>query len=364
MIEVSHLTKRYGAHTAVSDLSFTVPDGQIYGFLGPNGAGKSTTMNIMTGCLAATAGSVSIAGHDIFEQPLDAKKSIGYLPEQPPVYTEMTPREYLRFVGRAKGLSAAALFGEVERVCARTDILPVKDRLIRHLSKGYRQRVGLAQAMLGDPPIIILDEPTVGLDPAQIIEIRQLVRELGQRHTVLLSSHILPEVQAVCGHILILSHGRLVASDSPENLERLFAGEATAALAVRADEGAVRAVLEPLAGIRFALESCQNGVCRATVTGADGDTDALCERLFFAFAGARLPLLHMAGARASLEDVFLELTQADLTAGGESAAPGGLPAPADESPADEGPAPAEIPMPPAPAGTDAPETAREGGDEA
>lgn len=216
MIEVSHLTKRYGNHLALSDLSFTIPNGQIYGLLGPNGAGKSTTMNILTGCLAATSGEVRIDGVDIFEDPMAAKRHLGYLPEQPPVYMDRTPWEYLRFVARAKGVKNLAQ--EVDRVMDLTQIADVRDRLIRNLSKGYRQRVGIAQALLGSPKLIILDEPTVGLDPAQVIEIRKLIRELGQAHTVILSSHILSEVQAVCQQVLILSKGRLAASGSLQEL--------------------------------------------------------------------------------------------------------------------------------------------------
>ncbi len=221
MIEVSHLTKRYGSHTAVSDLSFIIEKGQIYGLLGPNGAGKSTTMNIITGCLAASEGTVTIGGHDIFEAPKQAKALIGYLPEQPPVYTDRTPREYLTFVARAKGVAKAEVKDQVAKVMEETRITPVADRLIRNLSKGYRQRVGIAQALLGDPEVIILDEPTVGLDPRQMIEIRELIRQLGKDRTVILSSHILSEVQNLCSTILIISQGKLVAMDTPENLERL-----------------------------------------------------------------------------------------------------------------------------------------------
>ena len=198
MIAVEHLTKRYGSFTAVDDISFTLEQGHIYGFLGPNGAGKSTTMNMMTGCLAATAGSVTIDGLDIFEQAREAKKLLGYLPEIPPLYPEQTPEEYLRFVAEAKGLPKAQIDAQVAKALAETRLEPMANRLIRHLSKGYRQRVGIAQALLGDPHYIILDEPTVGLDPLQIIEIRDLIHELGQTHTVILSSHILSEVQAIC----------------------------------------------------------------------------------------------------------------------------------------------------------------------
>jgi len=226
LIEVKHLTKRYGSHTAVSDLSFTVEKGQIYGFLGPNGAGKSTTMNIMTGCLAATSGEVVIGGYDIFQDAAQAKKLIGYLPEQPPLYLDRTPREYLRFVARAKGIPEKRIPGELDRVMTVTGTLDVADRLMKNLSKGYRQRVGVAQALLGSPQLIILDEPTVGLDPAQVIELRHLIRELGRTHTVILSSHILSEVKAVCDKALILSQGHLAAvvdlAAEERDLEELF----------------------------------------------------------------------------------------------------------------------------------------------
>ena len=211
MIEVEHLTKVYGTHTAVSDLNFQVDSGRIYGFLGPNGAGKSTTMNIMAGCLSATEGRVRIDGYDIFEQPGEAKRRIGYLPEQPPLYLSESPVEYLRFVGEAKGVRGAKLERQLEAVVDQTGLGPVAHRRIFALSKGYRQRVGIAQALLGGPEVIILDEPTVGLDPIQIIEIRGLIRELGQTHTVIFSSHILSEVQNLCDQILIISKGRLVA---------------------------------------------------------------------------------------------------------------------------------------------------------
>ena len=224
MIEVSHLTKKYGPRTAVEDLSFTVEDGVVYGFLGPNGAGKSTTMNIITGCLAATSGTVTIDGYDIFDRPKEAKSRIGYLPELPPVYPDMTPAEYLSFVADARKVPAAEKEEQIDRAIRVTDIADVKDRLIKNLSKGYRQRVGIAQALLGKPSVIILDEPTVGLDPRQIIEIRELIRSLGKKHTVILSSHILSEVQAVCDKILIINKGKLIACDTPENLENLFAG--------------------------------------------------------------------------------------------------------------------------------------------
>ena len=218
MIEVSHLTKQYGRHLAVDDLSFTVEDGRIYGLLGPNGAGKSTIMNILTGYLAATSGQVTVAGHPLPEEADAAKACVGYLPEQPPLYQEMTVGEYLDFAAELKGVKKAARRQQVQRAAKRTGLENVLPRLIRSLSKGYKQRVGIAQALLGSPKIIILDEPTVGLDPAQVIEMRKLIRELGKAHTVILSSHILSEVQAVCQQVLILSKGKLAASGTLQEL--------------------------------------------------------------------------------------------------------------------------------------------------
>lgn len=312
MIEVSHLTKRYGAHTAVDDLSFTIEKGRIYGFLGPNGAGKSTTMNILTGCLAATEGDVRIDGLDIFEDAREAKKRIGYLPEQPPLYPDMTPEEYLCFVAGAKGVPSDKLREQLGHVVEVAGLGEVRTRLIRNLSKGYRQRVGIAQALLGDPEIIILDEPTVGLDPLQIIEIRDLIRSLGKEHTVLLSSHILSEVRAVCDTILIISHGRLVACDTPDKLEERFAAGSSVELTVRAGEAETRAVLDGLEGLSASCTE-EDGRCHVVLSGA-GDADALCERLFFAFAAAKKPIVRLSVSKASLEDVFLELTADDAAA--------------------------------------------------
>ena len=319
MIEVSNLTKRYGGHTAVSNLSFTIEKGQIYGFLGPNGAGKSTTMNIMTGCLAASEGEVRIDGHDIFEEPQQAKRLIGYLPEQPPLYLDRTPREYLTFVGRAKGIKDKALPEQIGRVMEVTQITDVADRLIKHLSKGYRQRVGIAQALLGDPEVVILDEPTVGLDPKQIIEIRSLIQTLGRDRTVILSSHILSEVQAVCQTILIISKGHLVACDTPENLERLFSGSAAVELTVEAGEAQTREILAPLDHIR-SVDVRPEGADRCQVAlETDGD-EGVCRAVFFAFSRAGRAILRMTDAKASLEDIFIELTSgeaADAPAEGE-----------------------------------------------
>ena len=308
LLEVSHLTKRYGDHCAVEDLSFTVEDGLVYGFLGPNGAGKSTTMNIITGCLAATEGSVTVDGHDIFDQPIAAKRCIGYLPEQPPVYPDMTPEEYLAFVAEAKGVERAA---QIEKAIAVTGIDDVRGRLIRNLSKGYRQRVGIAQALLGEAKLIILDEPTVGLDPRQIIEIRELIRSLGRRHTVILSSHILSEVQAVCDPILIINKGRLIACDTPENLEGRFSAGVSYALTVKADGETVMQTLAPLEGVtRVTLDGEADGRCELTVE-ADPAAEDMDEKLSFALSGAHMPVLRMERREASLEDVFLSLTADD-----------------------------------------------------
>jgi len=312
VIEVQHLTKRYGSHTAVSDLSFTVEKGQIYGFLGPNGAGKSTTMNIMTGCLAASEGSVTIDGYDIFEQPREAKRRIGYLPEQPPLYPESTPREYLQFAAEARGVPKGQQKQQIEEAMELTGITQVSDRLIRNLSKGFRQRVGIAQALLGDPAVIILDEPTVGLDPKQIVEIRELIQRLGQQHTVILSSHILSEVQAVCTTILILSHGRLAACDTPENLTRLFASAVVEVLA-EAGETEVRALLDSIPDLPPAeLSEEGENRCRIRFSTEEERADELCRSLFQAFSRGGTTLLRMNVERASLEDVFLELTEREV----------------------------------------------------
>lgn len=312
MIEVSHLTKKYGANKAVDDLSFTIEKGVIYGLLGPNGAGKSTTMNIITGCLGATDGDVRVGGHSVVDEPMEAKKLIGYLPEQPPLYQEMTPKEYLRFVAQAKGIPHKEWNSQLHTVMEKTRIVDVQDRLIRNLSKGYKQRVGIAQALLGSPEVIILDEPTVGLDPAQIIEIRELIRELGREHTLVLSSHILSEVQAVCDHIMIISKGHLVASDTPENLTGLFAGTTTIKLEVMGDADAVHSVLSGIDGIETAALAAEDGTARCKLTQT-GENDVRAA-IFTAFADAKLPILEMTRVRANLEDVFLELTSGEAAA--------------------------------------------------
>ncbi len=309
MIEVKHLSKRYGDHLAVDDLSFTVETGQIYGFLGPNGAGKSTTMNIITGCLAATSGQVLVGGYDIFAQPKEAKRLIGYLPELPPLYPDMTPEEYLRFVAEAKGVDPAKIEEQVAHVLALTQVTELKDRLIRNLSKGYRQRVGLAQAILGDPEVVILDEPTVGLDPKQIIEMRELILELGKNRTVILSSHIMQEISAVCDHIMIISHGKLVASGTPEELSRQLAGSNVLNLTVLGAEAAVRTLLEAIEGVKSLTMSPsleQDGALEIVIETAE-DTD-IRQAVFAAMSQAGHTILGMNAKTVTLEDIFLELT--------------------------------------------------------
>ena len=310
MIQVSHLTKYYGDFLAVNDLSFEIGDGHVYGFLGPNGAGKSTTMNIMTGCLSPTDGTVTIGGFDILEQPEAAKKLIGYLPEQPPLYPGETPQEYLTFVGEAKGLRGKELREEIDSAVQSAGIENVRDRLIGTLSKGYRQRVGIAQALLGKPQVIILDEPTVGLDPIQIIEIRDFIKELGKTHTVILSSHILSEVQAVCEQVLIISKGKLVAFDTPENLEKLLLSSSGVTFQVEADKADAESILAQAEGISGWEVKEADGVCGVTADLAEGqDAKAVCGKLTMAFAAKGLPVFEMRTKKANLEDVFLELTE-------------------------------------------------------
>lgn len=309
MIEVESLTKKYGDNTAISDLTFSIDDGHIYGFLGPNGAGKSTTMNIITGCLAATHGSVKIDGYDIFENPVEAKSKIGYLPEQPPLYQDMTPKEYLRFVAEAKNIKKDEIAANVDEVMNKTQITDVCDRLIKNLSKGYKQRVGIAQALLGNPSTIILDEPTVGLDPNQIIEIRELISELGKTHTIILSSHILSEVQAVCDRIMIISKGKMVANDTPEGLEKLFEGKTDLRLSVKGSKEDVDKILNSIDDISNFTSQEKDGI---TLVSAECSNEVNSEeKLFFAFADARLPIIRMTAERASLEDIFIELTKSN-----------------------------------------------------
>ena len=316
MIEVSHLSKNYGSRPAVKDLSFTVGDGQIFGLLGPNGAGKSTIMNILTGYIAPTSGEVKVAGFSLPEQAQQAKACVGYLPEQPPLYPEMTVQEYLDFASELKGVRRAERKEQVCRAARRTGLEEVLPRLIRSLSKGYRQRVGIAQALLGSPKLIILDEPTVGLDPAQVIEIRKLIRELGKAHTVILSSHILSEVQAVCSQVLILAKGRLVAVGAPDELgEKLSSGSCLKATVLGDGQTVLKAV-GSIPGIRkVELEGESDGQVTFTAESTD-DTDRRAE-VSRALSQAGCTVLALSAESKTLEDVFLALTEAQT---GESPA--------------------------------------------
>ena len=316
MIEVSHLSKNYGSRPAVKDLSFTVGDGQIFGLLGPNGAGKSTIMNILTGYIAPTSGEVKVAGFSLPEQAQQAKACVGYLPEQPPLYPEMTVQEYLDFAAELKGVRRAERKEQVRRAARRTGLEEVLPRLIRSLSKGYRQRVGIAQALLGSPKLIILDEPTVGLDPAQVIEIRKLIRELGKAHTVILSSHILSEVQAVCSQVLILAKGRLVAVGAPDELgEKLSSGSCLKATVLGDGQTVLKAV-GSIPGIRkVELEGESDGQVTFTAESTD-DTDRRAE-VSRALSQAGCTVLALSAESKTLEDVFLALTEAQA---GESPA--------------------------------------------
>lgn len=314
MIEVSNLTKKYGSNYAVKDLNFKIEKGRVYGFLGPNGAGKSTTMNILTGYIAATEGSVVINGHDILQEPNEARSCIGYLPEQPPLYQEMTVSEYLDFAAELKGLKGDEKKRSIKEAEDQLYLGPVEGRLIRNLSKGYKQRVGFAQALLGTPEIIILDEPTVGLDPKQIIEIRGLIRELGQKHTVILSSHILSEVSEVCDHIMIISRGELVASSSTEELMKQMQPVTILNITAVADEASVSAALDGFDGITESSisETEEEGVLSVEIQYDSGDD--LRMDLAKAFTEKGCTIIEMKAEKASLEDIFLELTADEANA--------------------------------------------------
>ena len=311
MIEVNNLVKRYGDHIAVDHLSFKIEKGKIYGFLGPNGAGKSTTMNMITGYIASTEGTVTIDGHDILDEPEQAKKCIGYLPEMPPLYFDMTVLEYMNFVADLKKIPKDKKKSMVAEVMEMVKITDMKNRLIKNLSKGYRQRVGLAQAILGYPEVIILDEPTVGLDPKQIIEIRDLIKSLKEKHTVILSSHILSEVSAVCDYVLIISHGKLVASDTPENLGKLAEGSNTLNLTVKGEKDKIRTALGQIEGVKNVTVADAKEEHAWNVTVSTNEDSDVREEVFFKMADAKCPILEMQSRKVSLEEIFLELTEDD-----------------------------------------------------
>ena len=309
MIEVRNLTKKYGDHFAVQDISFSLEKGKIYGLLGPNGAGKSTTMNIMTGYIAATSGEVIIEEHDIFKEAEEAKKHIGYLPEIPPLYMDMTVWEYLFTVADLKGVPKSERKSMIGDVMEKVMITNMKDRLIKNLSKGYKQRVGIAQTLIGKPDIIILDEPTVGLDPKQIIEIRTLIKQLGEDHTVLISSHILSEIGAVCDHVVIINKGHLVVSDSTENLEKLFKGQDILCLSAQGELEKIQNILREFPALSIAdMKEAEEAETYRFQLKVQDQADYR-KQLFFRFAEAGIPLLEISRAGMSLEDIFLEITE-------------------------------------------------------
>lgn len=309
MIQVENLVKRYGNHTAVDGLSFTVEKGQIYGFLGPNGAGKSTTMNIMTGYIAASSGTVLIDGHDILKEPLKAKKCIGYLPEIPPLYTDMTVWEYLLFVAELKKVPGKERMDHVEEIIEKIKLTQVEDRLIKNLSKGYKQRVGLAQALIGYPEVIILDEPMVGLDPKQIIEMRDLIKGLAKEHTIILSSHILSEVSAICDHIMIIAKGKLVASGSPEELQEKMQAKAELEVLVLGEQKQIEKTLQAMDMVdAYTFEEGKEEGSLLIRISAKDNAD-IRKELSVALSGAGLPILSMNRMEKSLEDIFLEVTE-------------------------------------------------------
>ena len=309
MIEVRNLTKKYGDHFAIQDISFSLEKGKIYGLLGPNGAGKSTTMNIMTGYIAATSGEVIIEGHDIFKEAEEAKKHIGYLPEIPPLYMDMTVWEYLFTVADLKGVPKSERKSMIGDVMEKVMITNMKDRLIKNLSKGYKQRVGIAQTLIGNPDIIILDEPTVGLDPKQIIEIRTLRKRLGEDHTVLISSHILSEIGAVCDHVVIINKGHLVVSDSTENLEKLFKGQDILCLSAQGELEKIQNILREFPALSIAdMKEAEEAETYRFQLKVQDQADYR-KQLFFRFAEAGIPLLEISRAGMSLEDIFLEITE-------------------------------------------------------
>lgn len=311
MIQVEDLVKRYGRHTAVDHLSFTVERGQIYGFLGPNGAGKSTTMNVMTGYIAANSGTVKINGYDILKESEKAKQCIGYLPEMPPLYTDMTVWEYLLFVAELKKVPKRERITHVEEIVEKIKLEEMCDRLIRNLSKGYKQRVGLAQALIGDPEVLILDEPMVGLDPKQIIEMRDLIKSLAESHTVILSSHILSEVSAVCDHIMIMSKGKLAASGSPEELKEMMHVKVELEITVLGSEEQADEILGNMDQVStYHIDPAkEEGTVRIMVNTAE-NTD-IRKELSLALSGAGMPILSMNRVEKSLEDIFLKLTDPD-----------------------------------------------------
>ena len=318
MIEVQHLTKRYGPVTAVDDISFSVQRGEILGFLGPNGAGKTTTMRVLTGYMPPTDGKAVVAGYDVFEQPIEAKRRTGYLPETPPLYPDMTVRDYLSFVARIKGVPRAERTARINEMMEKTRIADVADRHCGKLSKGYRQRVGLAQALMHNPDVLILDEPTAGLDPKQIIETRQLIKALAGDHTIILSTHILPEVSQTCQRVVIINRGKVVAVDTPDNLTSRLRGSETMYLQVDAGGADVAAVLQRVSGVtRVAITDTKQ-----QIVGYEIDSEAgrdVRRELAAAIVGRGWGLLEMRPMRLSLEEIFLHVTTEETPAAAAAA---------------------------------------------
>ena len=310
MIEVTNLVKHYGDKKAVNDISFFIDEGEVVGFLGPNGAGKSTTMNIITGYLSATSGSVKIAGIDILEDPIPAKKRLGYLPENPPLYFDMTVKEYLNFIYELKGCRGTTEEKKkhIANICEIVGIDNVYGRMTRKLSKGYKQRVGLAQALVGDPDVLILDEPTVGLDPIQIIEIRNVIKDLGKKRTVILSSHILPEIQQICGRVLVINKGKLIADDTPENLARTVESERRYNLRVTGNPEMIVSVLKNIDGMKSVTPQGSKEVGSTDYLIVSRENEDVRQKIFLSLEKAGLPVLQLTPVGATLEDIFIKLT--------------------------------------------------------
>ncbi|MDB5101288.1 MAG: yxlF 1 [Cyanobacteria bacterium RYN_339] len=313
MIDVQNLTKRYGERTAVNNVSFHVSKGEVIGFLGPNGAGKSTTMRMLTGFLSPTSGSVKIGGFNMSENPLEAKRLLGYLPELPPLYHEMTVRDYLDFVGQLKGLSRTQRKDRLEYCLEKCFLKDRRNQLIQTLSKGYKQRVGIAQALIHNPPVLILDEPTSGLDPAQIIQIRSLIKELAVEHTIILSTHILPEVQNTCSRVLIISNGQVAAEGNPEELEAQLQGGMRISVTVRGPQDAVAARVKEIAGGATVVATPRDGGLVTVEINASGTADVR-EQLASTIVGAGWGLVELKSVNLSLEEIFLKLTTTEPTA--------------------------------------------------
>ena len=312
MISVENLTKRYFTKTAIEGMSFRVEKGEILGFLGPNGAGKTTTMRIITGYMPSTDGTVKVDGFDVADQPLEVRRRIGYLPENPPLYTEMTVNSYLQFVAKLKGLTGARVQEDVNRAMDRVNITDVQDRIIAKLSKGYKQRVGIAQALLGDPPVLILDEPTIGLDPKQIQEVRELIKSLAGTHTVVLSTHILPEVEQTCHRVIIIDHGKIVAVDTPQNLRSQIQGGARVLIEVEGPVADVLTAVKAIPGVATARILTQDATRCSFQVDVDSGKD-IRRDLARAVVQAGWGLLELQSENMSLEDIFIKLTTAEET---------------------------------------------------